>query len=91
MQRSLGNFDIGTAQYQYWLLQVSIFGKFPKMPYKMLSIGKYFGHYRNFVYFPHWVWQHVLSVLQFGKFLLFPHIFGSSAVKAVAFIEISSF
>ena len=37
MQRSLGNFDMGTTQYQYWLLQVSIFGKFPKMPNEMLK------------------------------------------------------
>ena len=22
------------------------------------SIGKYFGHYRNFIYFPHWVQQY---------------------------------
>ena len=34
----MGNFDIGTAQYQYWLLQVSIFGKFPKMPHKLLKV-----------------------------------------------------
>ena len=38
IQRSLGNFDMGITQYQYWLLQVSIFGKFPKMPYKLLTV-----------------------------------------------------
>ena len=38
MWRSLGNFDMGTTQYQYWLLQVSIFGKFPKMPQKLLKV-----------------------------------------------------
>ena len=26
------------TQYQYWLLQVSTFGKFPKMPYKLLKV-----------------------------------------------------
>ena len=29
---------MGITQYQYWLLQVSIFGKFPKMPYKLLKV-----------------------------------------------------
>ena len=38
MQGSLGNFNMGTTQYQYWLLQVSIFGKFPKMPQKLLKV-----------------------------------------------------
>ena len=29
---------MGITQYQYWLLQVSTFGKFPKMPYKLLKV-----------------------------------------------------
>ena len=37
IKRSLGNFDMGITQYQYWLLQVSTFGKFPKMPSKVLK------------------------------------------------------
>ena len=29
---------MGITQYQYWLLQVSTFGKFPKMPSKLLKV-----------------------------------------------------
>ena len=29
---------MGTTQYRYWLLQVSIFGKFPKMPHILLKV-----------------------------------------------------
>ena len=29
---------MGTTQYQYWLLQVSTFGKFPKMPSKSAKV-----------------------------------------------------
>ena len=29
---------MGITQYRYWLIQVSIFGKFPKMPYKLLKV-----------------------------------------------------
>ena len=82
---------MGTTQYQYWLLQVSTFGKFPKMPYKMLKYWQILWPLLKFHLFPslgtatHIIW------LQFGKLLLFPHIFGSLAVKAVAFFEILSF
>ena len=54
------------------------------------SIGKYFGHYRNFIYFPHWVQQYTYLCLKIGKFLLFPLNFGSLAVKAIAFFDILS-
>ena len=58
--------------------------------YIVKSIGKSFCHYQNFVYFPSLGTAMHLSVLQFGKFLLFPLNFGSLAVKTVAFSEISS-
>ena len=54
------------------------------------SIGKYFGHYKNFIYFPHWVQQHTLSGCILGNFHYFPLNFGSLAVKTMAFFEISS-
>ena len=99
------------------------------------SIGKYLGHYQNFIYFSHWVQQYIYLCCNLAKSLLFPlnfwlfgslnndifskfrhlhhkssvdhssykycvvcmvkHIisnnFGSLAVQAVAFVEISSF
>ena len=42
------------------------------------SIGKYFGHYQNFVYFPHWVQQYTYLCC---NSIIFPLNFGSLAVK----------
>ena len=60
------------GKFQYWLLQVSTFGKFPKMPNKMLKYWQILWPLSKFHLFPslgtatHIIW------LQFGKFLLFP-------------------
>ena len=82
---------MGTTQYQYWLIQVSIFGKFPKMPHNMLKYWQILWPLSKFHLFPSLGTAMHLSVLQFGKFLLFPLNFGSLAVKTMAFFEISSF
>ena len=82
---------MGTTQYQYWLIQVSIFGKFPKMPNNMLKYWQIPWPLLKFCLFPSLGTAIHLSVLQFGKFLLFPLNFGSLAVKTMAFFEISSF
>ena len=63
---------MGITQYQYWLLQVSTFTKFPKMPYKLLKYWQILWPLLKFRLFPtlgmatHIIWLH------FGKFLLFP-------------------
>ena len=124
------------SQYQYWLLQVSTFGKFPKMPNKMLKywqklwpLSKFhlflslgtatciiWLQFGKFLLFPPYVWligskssgifqnfiiksavdhaSHIILCLMYGQtqnFYYFPHVFGSSAIKAMAFIKISSF
>ena len=66
-------------------------GNFQKCQVKVLKYWQILWPLSKFHLFPslgtatHIIW------LQFGKFPLFPHIFGSLAVKAVAFFEISSF
>ena len=87
----MGNFDIGITQYQYWLLQVSTFGKFPKMPSKsakvlantlaIIEISSFsLIGYSNTYYL----------CCNLGNFYYFPNIFGSLAVKAMAFFKSSS-
>ena len=66
-------------------------GKFPKMPqscYKYWQIP--WPLLKSHLSPSLGIATHV-SVLQFGKFLLFPLNFGSLAVKTMAFFEISSF
>ena len=82
---------MGITRYQYWLIQVSIFGKFPKMPYKLLKVFantlaiienssiSLIGYSNAFICVA--IWQ--ISTIS-------PY-FGSLAVKAVAFIKISLF
>ena len=66
---------MGITQYQYWLLQVSTFGKFPKMPYHLLKHWQILWPLLKFCLFPslgmatHIIWLH------FGKFPLFPPYF----------------
>ena len=43
---------MGTTQYQYWLLQVSTFGKFPKMPSKVLKYWQILWPLLKFHLFP---------------------------------------
>ena len=43
---------MGTTQYQYWLLQVSTFGKFPKMPSKVLKYWQILWPLLKFRLFP---------------------------------------
>ena len=82
---------MGITEYQYWLLQVSTFGKFPKMPSKVLKYWQILWPLLKFHLFPSLGMATRIIWLQFGKFPLFPLYFGSSAVKAMAFFEISSF
>ena len=62
-----------------------------------LSIKSIFGiiinisHWRNFAIGSIWCSNFVFNVLPNGKFLLFLFLFGTLAVKAMAFHEISSF
>ena len=78
------------TQYQYWLLKVSTFTKFPKMPYKLLKYWQILWSLLKFRLFSslgtatHIIWLH------FGKLPLFPLNFGSLAVKAMAFLKILS-
>ena len=81
---------MGITQYQYWLLQVSTFGKFPKMPNKLLRYWQILWPLLKFHLFPLLDMAIRTIWLQLGKFLLFPPYFGSSAVKAMASFEISS-
>ena len=78
----MGNFDIGTTQYQYWLLQVSTFGKFPKMPHKLLKVlaNTYAIIEISFISLIGYSNTHYLVCI-LGNFYYFPLIFGSLAVK----------
>ena len=49
------------------------------------------GYWQNFTFGPHFVQQFMFSVLPNGKFPLFPSLFGTLAIKAMAFHEISPF
>ena len=65
--------------------------KFQKMPQKVAkSIGKYFGHYRNFIYFPHWVQQYTYLCCNLGNFYYFPLILAHWLIWLICLFRIVS-
>ena len=83
---------MGITQYQYWLLQVSTFGKFPKMPNNLLKYWQILWPLSKIHLFPSLGMATRIIWLQLGKFPLFPPYFlAHRAVKAMAFFKISSF
>ena len=54
------------------------------------SIGKYFGYYRNFAYFPHWVQQCTYLCCNLAKIHYFPLILAHWQFKQWHFLKLSS-
>ena len=55
------------------------------------SIGKYFGYYQNFTYFPHWVQQCTYLCCNLGNFYYSPHILAHWQFKQWHFLKFHHF